>query len=134
MALREFRARDPGRIQLYARRRGNASAAALQATIWWLEDEAADPGAGDIFRNLVLSQFGSQTNAQVDNNGLYGVAALNLWTNPDNTGNAQDQLVLIPGGTKQVPDGGTTAMLLGVGLLGIFLGYRRVTRKRPLSA
>jgi hypothetical protein len=106
---------------------GNASAADLQNTIWWLEEEAADPGSGNIFRNLVVSQFGSVANARADNNGFFGVGILNLWANPNNTGNAQDQLVL-------VPDGGTTASLLGVGLLGIFLGYRRVARKRPLSA
>ncbi len=101
------------------------NAGQLQDTIWWLEGERPDPGATNPFEQLVISQFGSATNAMADNNGTYGVAVLNLYDL--NGGLAQDQLVL-------VPDSGTTAVLLGVGLLGLFLFHRKITRHRHAAA
>lgn len=98
-----------------------ANAGQLQNTIWWLEGERPDPGATNAFRQLVIGQFGSAANAMADNNGFYGVAVLNLYY-PDGT-LSQDQLLL-------VPDSGTTAVLLGVGLLGLFLFHRKVTPRR----
>lgn len=96
----------------------NGAAGQLQDTIWWLEGERPDPGTSNQFRQLVISQFGSSIAAMADNNGFYGVAVLNLYyLNGDLS---QDQLVL-------VPDSGTTAVLLGVGLLGLFLFHRKVT-------
>ncbi|HSS98273.1 MAG TPA: VPDSG-CTERM sorting domain-containing protein [Terriglobales bacterium] len=95
------------------------NAGQLQDTIWWLEGERPDPGAGDSFRNLVITQFGSAANAMADNNGFYGVAVLNLYYLDGSL--AQDQLVL-------VPDSGTTAVLLAVGLLGLFLFHRKVEK------
>ena len=87
------------------------SAAALQATIWWLENEAGDPGSGNTFRNMVLSQFGGFANAHADNNGLYPVAVLNL---TDSEGGLhQDQLVCI-----HTPEP-ATMLLLGSGLIGL---------------
>jgi len=89
---------------------GDASAAALQATIWYLEGEGGT--ANSAFLSLVQSHVSNYT---ADNNGFYGVGALNLW---DANGNpAQDQLIL----TRGVPDGGTTVMLLGaaLGVLGM---------------
>jgi len=83
---------------------GDASAAALQATIWWLEGEGANPN--NTFSTLVTSV----SNYTADNNGFYGVGVLNLWD--DNNNPAQDQLIL----TRGVPDGGTTVMLLGAAL------------------
>lgn len=100
---------------------GNASAAALQATIWWLEGEQSDPGAGNTFRNAVIAL----PNYLQDNNGYYGVGVLNLWDDRSHTKLAQDQLILV-----SVPDGGATAMLLGLGLLGLFLVNRNVSRER----
>jgi len=98
-----------------------ADAGQLQDTIWFLEGERPDPGAGNQFRNLVINQFGSAANAMADNNGFYGVAVLNLYY--PNGALSQDQLVL-------VPDSGTTAVLLGVGLLGLLLFHRKVTQRR----
>ena len=105
---------------------GNASAAALQATVWWLEGEQADPS--NTFSAAVISQFGSAAAAMANNNGFYGVGVLNLWGDSRHTQFAQDQLVLVP-----VPDGGTTAMLLGSGLLGLFLFNRKVSRRKTAA-
>jgi hypothetical protein len=97
----------------------------LQDTIWWLEGERPDPGAGDFFRNLVTTQFGGTANAMADNNGFYGVAVLNLYyLNGDLS---QDQLVL-------VPDSGTTAALFGFGLLGLVLVNRKILHPRRAVA
>ncbi len=95
---------------------GNASAAALQATIWWLEGEAANPH--NAFSTLVMSL----PNYLDDNNGFYGVGVLNLWGDINHTQVAQDQLVLIP-------DGGSTALLLGLGFLGLFVGRWKLNRR-----
>jgi hypothetical protein len=92
----------------------------LQNTIWWLEGQGSNPGSNP-FWQLVLAQFGSSAAAMADNNGFYGVAVLNLYGLDGSL--AQDQLVL-------VPDSGTTAVLLGVGLLGLFLFHRKVTPRR----
>ena len=103
----------------------------LQATIWWLEGETSNPN--NIFSNLVTTQFAGAANAMLDNatTGQFGVGVLNLWGDIDHTQLAQDQLVLIPGfnplGT--VPDGGSTAMLLGLGLLGLFAAGWKLNRR-----
>ena len=89
-----------------------ASAKALQATIWWLEDAAADPGALNTFRNAVVGSF---VNPKLDAApGLDGVHALNL-TLRDGT-LKQDVLIY------QTPEGGVTVTLLGFGLaaIGVF--------------
>jgi hypothetical protein len=67
---------------------------------------------------LSLNQFGLQANS----NGAYGVAVMNLWTNSNGTGYAQDQLVMLP-----VPDGGSTLTLLGLAFGGTAL-FARVRR------
>jgi len=92
-----------------------ASAAALQNTIWWLEQEAADPGAGNVFRTAVLAQFGnSAAAAMADNNGAYAVQVLNLTTLAG--GLAQDMLIVTP-----IPG---ALILLGPALLGL-AGFRK---------
>lgn len=95
---------------------GNASAAALQATIWWLEGEGANPN--NAFSNLVMSL----PNYLENNNGYYGVGVLNLWADGNHTQPAQDQLML-------VPDGGSTVMLLGLGFLGLVVGRWKLNRR-----
>jgi len=78
-----------------------ASAGALQATLWWLENEptgVSDPGKGNIFRNAVLAQYGDVATAIADSGGAFGVRALNLGT----PGVYQDQLVMVPEPTTMV--------------------------------
>lgn len=88
----------------------------LQATIWWLEGEANDPGTNNPFRNLVMNQFSN--NPFIDNNRAYPVAVLNVTTtNPGNL--AQDQLILVG-----VPEP-STLILMGAGLLGLGLFARK---------
>lgn len=96
---------------------GNASAAALQATIWWLEGEGANPN--NQFSTLVMTL----PNYLDDNNGFYGVGVLNLWVDSNHTQFAQDQLML------EVPDGGSTAMMLGLGFLGLFVSRWKLNRR-----
>jgi hypothetical protein len=96
-----------------------ASALALQNTIWWLEGDIADPG--NAFSSLVVSQFGNSTAAMADNNGTYNVAVLNMWAagHPgDLNFKRQDQLVITP---TPIPG---ALLLLGSGLIGL-VGIRR---------
>jgi len=87
-----------------------ASAGALQATIWWLEGEGPDPGAGNTFRDNVIAKFGTAAAAMADNNGLYAVGVLNLY---DAQGNRiQDVLVCIPA------PGAVLLAGIGIGLVG----------------
>jgi hypothetical protein len=75
------------------------SAGALQNTIWWLEGESSDPGAGNIFRQEVITKFVSAANAKADNNNQYPVIVMNMWVKGhagDLNYRAQDQLVCIP--------------------------------------
>jgi hypothetical protein len=104
-----------------------AAAGALQNTIWWLEGALADPGAGNVFRNAVIANFGSAGNAMADGGWLYGVYAVNLWTSPtvrDQSTSVQDGLYF----KVRVPDGGTTVMLLG----GVLIALGAIRRKLSL--
>jgi hypothetical protein len=96
---------------------GDASAGALQATIWWLEGEGANPN--NAFSTLVAGV----PNYMADNNGFYGVGVLNLWGDSNHTQVAQDQLTLT------VPDAGSTAMLLGVALGALGMARRFLKRQ-----
>jgi len=98
------------------------NAANLQDLIWWLEGEQATWGAGT-YNALLLAQFGAnwQVTAKADYTGS-AVKVMNLTSNHGRTLN-QDQLVYVG-----VPDGGTTAMMLGLGLLGIAIANRKSRR------
>lgn len=99
-----------------------ASAGQLQQAIWWLEGEGpSGPPAEDpsnIFENLVVSTFGSAAAAMADNNNSYPVEVMVL----GQPGQVQDQLIL----TGNVPDGGTTLLLLGAAFGGIALFKRHI--------
>jgi len=103
-----------------------SSDALLQQTIWWLEGEAGDPGVGNVFRNNLIAAFGDAATAKLDGgSSMYGVYAVNLWSSATvhTAGTAiQDGLYLYE---RKVPDGGATATLLGLGLLGFGLLFRR---------
>jgi len=99
-----------------------AAAWALQNAIWYLEDEnnatytpASELIAGGYYLSIVDGMF---TDPEGNANGAYGVGVLNLTTLSG--GYAQDQLFL--------PDGGATAILLGLGLGGIGLVSRKFRR------
>lgn len=99
---------------------GNATnAAALQDLIWWLEGEQNTWGAGT-YNGLLLSQFGANwaVDAKADYAGS-AVKVMNLTSNQGRTFN-QDQLVYVG-----VPDGGSTALLFGFGLIGFALVNRK---------
>ncbi len=93
-----------------------ASAAALQETIWWLEDEI---GAAPVnpFTAQVVAKYGVGAKADYDPaTAGFNVRVVNMW---GDTGGAvdydkpkQDMLVYLP-------DGGMTLVLLGGGLLGL---------------
>ncbi len=96
-----------------------ASARALQETIWWLEDEL---GAMPVnpFSAMVVAQFGGAANAKADydpSTAGYTVRVVNLYDldgsgKPDYTKPKQDQLVYLP-------DGGLTIAMLGLGMIGL---------------
>jgi len=116
----------------------------LQSTLWALQGEPGDgsvpyistPGLAtsttyglndnfalqDLDNNI---QFGSLAGAQgtVDTFNQYGVSVLQLWDS--NGGAAQDQLVYW-GTPPSVPDNSTTALLIGVSLVGLALFSRRM--------
>lgn len=87
------------------------SARALQAAIWYLEDESGGFLTSAI-QTLLINQFGSIANAKNDNAGQYPVKVLNMYEETRRGRKLrQDMLVLCP-----VPDGGLTLMLLGIGI------------------
>ena len=99
-----------------------AAAAALQNTIWWLEEEGvANPG--NYFSNLVSAKFLNPR--ATDIGSTYGVYALNLTQGQARPVDRQDVLYYDP---QTVPDGGTTLMLLGGALMGLGALSRKFRR------
>ncbi len=106
---------------------------ALQLAFWFFEDETQviggtyssyGIGSGNIFLNAAVAHFGSLTNAKIDSLGAFGVSVLNL-TSQNNT--VQNQSQLYYAGNSNIPstpDGGTTAAMLGLSLMGL-LGLKR---------
>jgi VPDSG-CTERM motif len=106
-----------------------ASAGALQAAFWFLEQEIT-LGDALIAANPFLGLLGITTSTdadiaaqRADSNGAYDVAVLNLGTSPGYPN--QDQLVIARPG-QSVPDGGTTLLLMGVALGGISMIRRKL--------
>jgi len=91
-----------------------SSASALQNAFWILEDEQA--AAANPFIALAAAALNTDlAGLKADANGAYGVKAINLFTRDGQY--RQDILVL--------PDGGTTLVMLGGGVLGLALLRRR---------
>jgi hypothetical protein len=102
----------------------STSAAALQEAIWWLEEETGSYTPGNSFIALVVGQFGSASEGQRNATGhRYGVSVLNL-TGVSGAAPVgvvgQDQLYY-----QAVPDGGTTAALVGMAFCGMTIVSRR---------
>ncbi len=91
-----------------------ASATDLQNAFWILEEEQA-AGANPFIALAAAALNTNLAGLQADANGAYGVKAINLFT--ANGEYRQDILVL--------PDGGTTLVMLGGGVLGLALLRRR---------
>lgn len=92
----------------------------LQAAIWALQGGQTYAGypslTGNEFYAAAIKALGANAGSAYTGSE---VEVLQLWSNADGTGAAQNQLVF-------VPDGGETAGLLGIGLIGIaVVQYRR---------
>ena len=89
----------------------------LQAAIWALQGGQSYGGyptpitSNQFYNDAIAASGGSLTDAVGAYTGS-AVKVLQVWTNPDDTGAAQNQLVL-------VPDGGLTVALLGGALIGL---------------
>lgn len=82
----------------------------LQQAFWFLED---DRSTGSLFSNAAVSHFGSVNAAKANATaGFLGVYALNLTSGSNNQNNHQSQLYY------NIPDGGSSLVLLGLAFLG----------------
>ena len=95
-----------------------AAAVDLQEALWELQGQSYDASLANFYINIVSAAIGAG-NLYLANNGLDNVAIVNL-TLPG-YGPVQNMLAL-------VPDGGATAILLGLGLGGVRLFSRKMRR------
>ena len=121
-----------------------AAATALQIALWWAEGEnvggahnqgapngsgtlgASGYNASNVFENMIVTKFGL-TGALAASNGADGVQLLILTNDNPHDGStpyAQPQLYY-----SNVPDGGTTALLLGAALIGLAAVGRGARKK-----
>lgn len=88
-----------------------ASAGELQEAIWFLEDEIILTAAQQAANKYLVAVAGKFADAKADNNGAYGVSALNLTSIVDGkVVKNQDQLVYTPEPAS--------LLMMGIGLLG----------------
>jgi hypothetical protein len=95
----------------------NDNANAVQRAIWWFEQE--NNGQNNLLvaqANTAVGVGGSWYN-KWGANSIGDIRVMNLWTNANHTGNAQDQLVLVP---APVP-GAVLLGMLGLGVAGLKL-------------
>ena len=105
------------------------SAGELQAAIWLLQGDQVNSGfptggPGNPFYDYAASVLGTN-DVTAANNGLYDVHIMELW-NSDG-GAAQNQLVI-----SGVPDTGTTAGLLGLGVVAVVAARRKMESQPKL--
>ena len=98
----------------------NADAGILQNEIWFLEGEGGTQASGAGFGSDLLADLSLMPGS----GGNFGVEVLNLWD--ANGGPAQNQLVYTG---NSVPDNGTTALLIGISLLGIVFVSRKLKNR-----
>lgn len=107
----------------------------LQAAIWAFQGGQTygsypNGGAGNIYYDAAVSALGGVANADGAYNGTT-VQIIQMWVNANDTGAAQNQLVLT-GNTPPVPhptpDGGLTVILLGGALAGMQVLRRKLSR------
>ena len=109
------------------------SAAAVQNTIWWLMGDLSDPGAGNEYRNLILSRYGNFATADLANNPLINpvqVLVSSYDPSQGGWGDASTQQGYRQNFLARVPDAGSTAGLLGIALLGLIAAW---SRRQPAS-
>jgi hypothetical protein len=109
-----------------------ADAGLLQSAIWALQGGQSYGGypngvTGNVFYNDALSFLGANVDVAATSSTDFGVEVMNLTLNGAGN-NYQNQLVYLgnpPTPTPSVPDGGTTLVLLGMGLSGLAIFRRR---------
>ncbi len=101
----------------------------LQNAIWALEDEISDPAAGsNPFFEAAALEFGGYAAAQANAAaGQYGVWVLNNTKFQNDSVVKKQDMIYYAGASPSltgfaVPDGGSTAILLSLGLGGLILG------------
>ena len=103
----------------------------LQAAIWWFQGKQTYSGYAT--PTIVNNPFYADVEVYLSSNdltdsSLYGgssVEILQMWSNANDTGAAQNQLVLTSG-SWSVPDGGMTIALLGGALIGLQVLRRKL--------
>lgn len=110
----------------------------LQAAIWKFQGGQTygsypNGGAGNIYYDEAVTALGALSLNPNDAYTGTQVQVLSLWANSNDTGAAQNQLVLTGGSGPfphpPVPDGGMTIMLLGGALVGLGAMRRKLFRQ-----